>query len=219
MNSFQQIGVIALSGAILALSSCSTGGNSPSGFLTNFSQLDAGYGTDNAVAVYVNPKADLKKYDSIIIDPVTTVVAAPNVSPAVTNQLAAYLSSSMRSELSGKIKIVSTPSPTTLRIRAALSDVTEKPNSSVPVSAVHNDPKITLTGNVGSDAVASLIKNIAFEGEIVNSLTGERLGALCDNRSGVKREATASTPWSSVRNTVNQGAVKLCKRILAAQAR
>ena len=82
MKPIHRIGLIAIAGAALALSSCATGGRSPSGFLANFSQLDAGYGTTDAVSAYVKPGVDLKKYDSVMIDPVTTVVATPGNQPA-----------------------------------------------------------------------------------------------------------------------------------------
>ncbi len=96
MKPIHCIGVIAMAGVALAITSCATGGRSPSGFLANFSQLDAGYGTTDAVSAYVKPGVDLKKYDSFLIDPVTTVVATPGISPEVTDQLAAYLSDSLR---------------------------------------------------------------------------------------------------------------------------
>ena len=64
MNTITQLGLFA---AVLALASCATGGKSPSGFLSNYKQLDGGHGTTDAVSAYVKPGVDLKKYDSIII--------------------------------------------------------------------------------------------------------------------------------------------------------
>src|SRR5690606_34234416 len=95
MQNLTRTGLLVTAAAALAISSCSTGGRSPSGFLSNYSQLDGGQGTADAVSAYVKPGVDLKKYDSVIIDPVTTVVAAPGISPQVKDQLAAYLASSL----------------------------------------------------------------------------------------------------------------------------
>lgn len=219
MKPIHRISVIALAGAALAVSSCATGGRSPSGFLANFSQLDAGYGTTDAVSAYVKPGVDLKKYDSVVIDPVTTVVATPAINPQIPAQLAAYLSESLRSQVTGKMKIVATPGPTTLRVRVALTDVLEKPQGSAPVTTVHPNPQATLSGKLGSAAVAAFVSNISFEGEILDSVTGERLCALCDHRLGAKRAATAATSWAAVRSGTQQGAARLYQRFLAARAR
>lgn len=215
MNIITRLGMFATAGAALALSSCATGGKSPSGILSNFSQLDAGYGTENAVSSYVKPGADLKQYDSVIIDPVTTVVASPDVSPAVTDQLAAYLNESLRSQLAGELNVVSSPGPKTLRVRTGLTDVISADQAGKGVTAIHAAPRATLSGNLGSAAVASFVSNVAFEGEILDSATGERLVALVDHRLGSKRAATEKTSWAAVRSGVNQGVVKLRDRFKA----
>lgn len=212
MKSIQRIGVIALAGASLAISSCSTGGRSPSGFLGNYQQLNAGYGMADAVSAFVKPGVDLKQYHSVVIEPVTTVVSAPGISPEVSSQLAAYLGESLRSQSGGQLSIVGSPGPGTLRIRAALTDVIEGQKLGKPVKTVHTSPQATLTGTLGSAEVASFISNVSFEGEILDSVSGERLCALCDHRMGVKREASAATTWAAVRSGANQGAQRLWKR-------
>jgi hypothetical protein len=217
MKSIHRIAALALAGSAVLVSSCSTGGRSPSGFLANYQQLDAGYGTEDAVSSYVKPGADFKKYDSVFIHPVTTVVGAPGISAQVKDQLAAYLSEALKSQVAGGLKLTSTPGPTTLMVRTALTDVVEGRESGVPVTTVHASPRATLTGNLGSDAVAAFISNVSFEGEIVDSVTGERLSALVDHRLGSKREATASTSWAAVRSAANQGAARLWKRFATAR--
>jgi PBP1b-binding outer membrane lipoprotein LpoB len=209
MKSIPRIGSISLAGIALCLSSCATGGRSPSGFLTNYKQLDSGYGTADAVTTYRKPGVNYAKYDSVLIDPVTTVVSTPGISPEVKNQLAANLSDALRSQSGGKLKIVSTPGSSTLRIRTALTDVVENQKLGKPVKTVHTSPQATLTGALGSAIIAEFISDVSFEGEIQDSVTGERLGALVDHRLGSKREATATTTWASVRSATNQGAIRL----------
>lgn len=217
MKSAHRIGLIVTTGVSLMVSSCSTGGRSPSGFLSNYSQLDAGYGTENAVAAYVKPGVDLKKYDSVIIDPVTTVVAASGISAEVKDQLAAYLAGSLRSQVPSTLKVVSSPGPTTLRIRTALTDVIEGGKTAPAVTTVHSSPRATLSGKLGSDQLAAFISNVSFESEILDSVTGERLRALVDHRIGAKREATAATSWAAVSSAANQGAARLWQRFSAAR--
>jgi hypothetical protein len=217
MKSAHRIGLIVTAGVSLMVSSCSTGGRSPSGFLSNYAQLDAGYGTADAVAAYLKPGVDLKKYDSVIIDPVTTVVAAPGISSEVKDQLAAYLSGSLRSQAPATLKVVSSPGPTTLRVRTALTDVIEDSKSAPAVTTVHSAPRATLSGKLGSDQIANFISKVSFEGEILDSSTGERLSALSDHRIGAKREATAATSWSAVGSAANQGAARLWQRFSTAR--
>ncbi len=206
-----------MAGSALLVSSCSTGGRSPSGFLGNYKQLDAGYGTADAVSAYVKPGADFKQYDSVIIHPVSTVVAAPGISSAVREQLAAYLEDSLRSQAAAGLKVTDTPGPGTLMVRTALTDVVEGRETGTPTSTVHVRPRATLSGKLGSDTVAAFVSNVSFEGEIVDSVTGERLSALVDHRLGSKREATASTTWAAVRSAANQGAARLWKRFTTAR--
>lgn len=219
MHIIKRFGILATAGACLAVSSCSTGGRSPSGFLSDYAQLDGGQGTADAVSAYVKPGVDLKKYDSVIIDPVTTVVAAPGISPQVKDQLAAYLAGSVRSQIGGDLRITSVPGPATLRVRTALTDVVEGQTSGKPVTTVHSGASATLSGSLGSAEVASFISNVSFEGEILDSVTGERLSALADHRIGAKREATTSTTWAGVRSAINHAVTKLHDRFNAVRAR
>jgi hypothetical protein len=202
-------------GIALTLSSCSTGGRSPSGFLRNYQQLDAGYGTENAVSSYLKPGVDLKKYDSVIIDPVTTVVATPGISAEVKDQLAAYLGEALRSQAAGKLKVTGTPGPTTLRVRTALTDVVEGQKAGTPVTTVHASPTASLSGKLGSESLAAFISSVSFESEILDSSSGERLSALVDHRIGKKRPATPATTWAAVRSATNQGAARLWQRFSA----
>lgn len=219
MTTITRLGLLAAAGTALALSSCATGGKSPSGFLANYQQMDGGYGTADAVSAYVKPGADLKKYDSVIIDPVTTVVAAPGISAQVQNQLAAYLSTALRQGVTGELRIVSAPGPTTLRVRTALTDVIEGQKAGTPVTTVRTGAKATLTGNLGSAEVAAFVSNVSFEGEIVDSVSGERLVASIDHRMGKKREATATTSWAAIRSGVEQGVSRLNARFMALRGR
>jgi hypothetical protein len=217
MKPSQLIVSVIAAACTIALASCSTGGRSPSGFLSRYSQLNAGYGTADAVAVFVNPDADFRKYDSVMFDPVTTIVAAPGISAEVKDQLAAYLSEGLRAQTASGMRVVGSPGPTTIRVRTALTDVIEGQRSGKPVTTTHANPRATLSGRLGSEGIAAFISSVGFEGEILDSVTGERLSALSDHRIGVKREATPATTWAGVRSATNQGAAKLWARFTAAR--
>lgn len=214
MKLITRLGFLATAGAALAICSCSTGGKSPSGFLSNYKQMDGGYGTTDAVSAYVKPGADLKKYDSVIIDPVTTIVASPGIDSKVTDQLAAYVGDALRAQVGKELKLASVPGPTTLRFRTALTDVIEGQPHGTPVTVVHTGAHASLTGQLGSAEIAAFVSKVSFEGEIVDSVTGERLMANIDHRIGAKREATTTTSWASVRSAANQGAARLNERFV-----
>jgi hypothetical protein len=217
MKTVRFTGSALLAALSLLIASCTPGGRSPSGFLTNYRQLDAGYGTADTMASYVKPGVDLKKYDSVIIDPVTTVIATQGISPAVRDQLAAYLSEALRTQTISDMKVVTSPGPKTIRVRTALTDVIEGSRNGKPVTTVHSSPRATLTGKLGSDSLASFISSVNFEGEILDSVTGERISALSDHRIGAKREATATTSWAAVRSATNLGGAKLWQRFATAR--
>ena len=210
------ISCAAVAAAWVALSSFAQ--RSPSGFLSHFDQLNAGYGTTDAVAAYRDPAVDLKSYHAILIDPVTTVVAEPGIDPLVAEQLAANVQQAFASKLQGRITLASAPGPGVLRLRAALTDVISgQPVAGKPVVVRHGSPKTTYTGDIGDAKTASFISRVSFEGELVDSVSGRRVSALVDHRLGAKREATAATSWAAVRSGASIGAGKLCDRFFQAR--
>jgi hypothetical protein len=209
MNPITHITHALAAACTLALVSCTSGGLSPSGFLRNYTQLDSGHGTADAAAAFVKPGVDFNKYDSVMIDPVATIVASPAVAPAVKEQLAAYLAEAFRTQALANMTVVASPGPSTLRLRAALTDVIGGQQTGRPITTVHTNPQTTLTGRLGSQEIASFISNVRFESEILDSTGGERLTALIDHRIGVKREAKPETTWAAVRSANQQGAARL----------
>ncbi len=218
MRIITRLGFLVTAGTALALASCSTGGRSPSGFLANPGQL-ASHGNEDGITSYVKNEVDLRQYSSVVIDPVTTVVGAPGINPQVADQLAAYLTASLRSQLGSSLNVTSTRGPGTLRIRAALTDMVEGHSGGRPVTTVHTGPQVTLDGTLGSQEVADFISHVAFEGEILDSVSGERLAAFSDHRIGAKREATPATTWLGVRSAINQAAVKFSGHLASARDR
>lgn len=212
-------GLCAIALLAIAAPSCSTGPRSPSGFLSNYTQLDSGYGTGDALSAYLKPGIDLKQYDSVLIDPVTTIISTPGIGPDVRDQLAANLSEALHQELAGSLKIVGIPGKTTLRVRTALTDVIEGQNFGPSTKVIHTSPQASLTGKLGSDEIAAFISNVSFEGEILDSTSNERLAALSDHRLGAKREASANTSWAAVRSATRQGAKRLHDRFIASGGR
>ncbi|MHC4923544.1 MAG: DUF3313 domain-containing protein [Planctomycetota bacterium] len=198
--------------SVLLTGACSSPDTSPSGFLSNFSQLGGGYDTANSVAGYLSPGADMSRFDSILFDPVVTIIDAEAVDSAVAEQLAAYMHESLRAEFGKKFKLVDTPGATTARVRTALTDIIAGQPATKPVTLAFPQPSGRLSGNLATQNVADFVANVSFEGEVLDSSTGERLVAVSDQRFGVKREATPDTTWETVREMVQEGAVNLRRR-------
>ena len=218
MSKLTLTGLFAAAGLALLATSCGVGGSSPSGFLADYGQLGSGYDPAGGVAAYAKPGADFKDYDTIIFDPVTTIVDAEKVDPQVAEQLAAYLQRSLSAELGMELRLVGEPGPRTLRVRTALTDIVSGVPATSPVTTVHPKPKAVLSGTLGAEA-AAFVASVSFEGEIVESMTGERLTALTDQRIGAKREASAKDDWTYVRSMVEVGSKSLADRLKVAQAR
>jgi len=208
------LGFLGAFGGAVFLSSCASSTKSPSGFLSNYQQLGSGYQTADAVAGYIDPKIDPAKYDSIIIDPVTSILAhSQDVNSAAVEQMAAYLQESLRSELGKKLRIVNTPGPTTARLRVAMTDMVEGAAAGTPATKVFQNPKARLRGAIGSKQTADFISKVSLEGEIVDSVTGRRLLASSDQRFGVKREVTPSTDWRAVKTMIDKAAANFRERL------
>lgn len=191
----------------------SCGVKSPSGFLSDFDQLDAGYGTTDAMASYVAGDVDLRTYHAMIIDPVTTVIADPEISPEVAEQLAAYTQEALRTEFGRLIPLTEKPGTGVLRLRAGLSDVISGTQiQGKPFVSRHASPVVRDSGKIGDATVAAFVSKVSFEGELIDSTSGRRIAALVDHRMGNKRDATAETSWAAIRSGAGMGAKKLAAR-------
>ena len=60
------------------LASCASRNSSASGFLSNYAQLGSDPTSFEAAAVYLDPGADFKKYDSIMVEEVAIRIRATN---------------------------------------------------------------------------------------------------------------------------------------------
>ena len=130
--------------AFLALAACSAQTTrqapsvKPSGFLGDYSRLKPG-GPGRALLVYRAPDANFAAYDQVLLDPVT-VWRAPGASDTVSREdlqrLADLLQGTLASRLRTYYVMVRSPGPTTLRIRAALTEATPSSTTMDVISQV-----------------------------------------------------------------------------------
>lgn len=173
-----------------------------SGFLRDYSKLEPRPNFE-AHEVYVNPKAVWVKYDSIQLDSVT--LWANEDSGRLTDEekqmLTDTLYSALHEQLGREFFLVEQAGPTTIRLRAAL---TEEKGANVPARTISTIlPQALLLGwAVGVSAdTAVTVGSATIEVELLDSVTGTRLAAAVDNRAGTKDITSGRTfsKWGDVK--------------------
>lgn len=208
---------------VVALSACSvtqqdkpeSGSSVPtSGFLGDYSQLRPGT-KDQALLVYFNPNANWSQYTAVIIDPVT-IGFAPERKVSEQDQitLANYYRQQLEKNLSQTFAIVNQPGPNVMRLRVALTDATTATPVLRTISVVVPQARI-LNGvkDLASGSYA-FVGSARSEGEVLDSVTGVRLAAAVDQRSGGLSIKNADVwQWGDAENAMDYWAQRTAQRL------
>ncbi len=191
-----------------------------SGFLDNYAQLKEGE-DGQAVLRYVRPGVNWASYNKIIIDPVM-VYAGPKSDLASANQeqrqaLASYFMATLKENLSQDFKLVNSPGPGVLRVRAAITDADSSMvmlntvTTILPIGLAVSTLKRVVTG---SD---SFVGDAQAEMEILNSTDGVRLAAAVDKRIGTKAIRSKFGSWNDAKEAFDFWAERLRTRLAEAR--
>jgi len=159
---------------------------------------------DIAQLLYINPKADWKKYDKVMVDPVT-IWRVPGSKMAdipedQLQQVGAFFHDTLTAELAKEFTIVTTPQPGTLRIRAALTEATK---SQVALNMITTVVPIGLAVSFAKDLATgtpSFVGKAAAEMELTDATTGELIAAGVAARVGEKTIASSKlSSWGDVK--------------------
>jgi len=184
-KAIQFIAVAAI-GAAVAVSASAADGES-SGFLGDYSKLakekDA---TGEEVLRYVNPSLKPGAYQKVLIDAVQFYPApqpSPQVDEHTLNDIRNYMDKSLRDKLGSKLALASEPGPGVVRMRPAITAVSSKHQGLKPY-------EILPVGFIISRGIVGKAKEatIQLEIEAVDSMSGERLGAVVRKGVGAKLE-------------------------------
>ena len=187
-------------GLMLIQCGCGSGGAAKTGFLTDYSRLQ----TESSTSLqYMNERA-LAKYSSFIVDPVQVHFHSGSKSKdKLTQQEITDLTSYMHARLlealrgAGK-KVAYRPAPGVARLRVALTDITK-------TSALNIMPQASLVGvGVGGASV---------ETEIVDSMTGEQIGAIVESQKGSKIPFTNLGEWTTAEKIMDNWANRVKERL------
>jgi len=203
------LGIVSIGLAALAVLGCATTEQVPdvrmSGFLGDYSQLHRGK-SGQAEFTYRNPNADFSKYQKVILDPVQ--LWAAEGSPSTLNSLSRedqqllvnYLYVALNDALQRDYVIVSQPGPDVMRIRCAITEaradnpVKDILSTVTPAGLGISYAKRFITGTHSGVGVVSV------EGEALDSVTGQCLGAVVDRRAGTKFPLGKPTRWGDVQD-------------------
>ena len=161
----------------------------PSGFLGDYSQFKEGQDAESLL-VYINPKADFKSYNKIVLDPVR-IYASKDSSLAKLpkedlQRLVNYLDATLREHLKGDYTFVTTAGPGVMQLRMA---ITEAKGSKVfldtfstlmPIGLALSEVKNLATGS------HTAVGSVGVECEALDSVSNTRLFAAVDARVGRK---------------------------------
>ena len=190
---------------IVALAACAPsrqprGEVAESGFLRDYSQLKPGK-EGQCKLLYINPNVNWASYTAMHFESVTLWPGKDgglaNLSPEDQQMLADRLYKAVYEALSKDIKMVNGPGPGVMRGRIALTEA--KPTNVVLNAVATVVPQIrTLTTITGLAANTALtVGSGTIEGDVTDSLTGQRLAACVDERVG-QRSVQAFGTWSQV---------------------
>ncbi len=158
------IGLAVLGSSMLG--GCATQQSTQSGFIGDYANLttvsaEAGLGEGRIKAQRPEPHI-LARYDRVILEPI--FVKASQLDADQVKAITSTLSQALFSELGKQWTLTDRPGPTALRLRVAVTDVTQ---ASVPLNVLTT----ALVGPMSNGGAAG-------EAEVLDSQSGQRLAAL-----------------------------------------
>lgn len=182
---------------VTTLIGCGPKAQDRSGFLSDYTKLQK----DSKSSLRYLDKAVLKKYPKFIIDPIETHITKDDhkLTPEQVKDLESYMYDSMvKAVLASDKKVAYVPAEGVARLRIALTDI----DRSHEVSML---PQATLLGaGLGGASV---------EAEIVDSMTGQQIGALVQSKKGSQIPFTSLGNWTAAKQVINTWAKTLQKRL------
>ena len=195
----------------------------PSGFLEDYSQLKPGE-HGQAALIYRNPNTDFRQYDKFMIDDVAIWYSEEeslrDIPEEDLKQLALLLKVRVIEALKNeRFTRVKEPGPGVMRIRAAITDAKKsKPVLDIVTTVV---PKSRVVSSVKRLAFGthSFVGRAGIEGEVLDSQTGEQLGAMVDRRGGGKTLQGSLNSWDDVEQAFKFWADRLAYRLCMAKGK
>lgn len=203
----------------------------PAGFLSDYSKLKP-KGGDSEAYSYVDPSADMGKYNKLMVDRIKIYLKedAPSkqIDPTELKELADYFHQAIIKAVEPAYPVVTEPGPDVLRMRIAITDlVPNAPEASVvtlvvPFVWVGEAGAGVAQGKAGS---TPFLGEAAVEAEALDSKSSKQLAAYIEDRVGKKYNWThgvgtavkdylkAYSTWAYTRQAMDHWAQTLRKAL------
>jgi hypothetical protein len=207
---------IALSAGCAATKSGKAEDIKYSGYLSSYSGLTATDDSDFAAFRYIKPGVDLSTYTGVLIDKPEAHMSQEmllSIGPEDTAYLLGAFDQALKDSLGAKFNLVEAPGPGVLRIRSCLTDADSAIGALTPFSRLLPVGVVLSTGKKLVTGTAINAGKATAEMEILDSESGEQLGAAVDRRVGTGVARNMLTDWGDVKSAFDVWAERTTKRL------
>jgi hypothetical protein len=184
-----------------------------SGFLGSYSDMREG-GKDEARYVYIDRKANFTQYTKVKIAPVTLWrmddSELNDLDEAELKELSDYLHTSIYNALKKDYEIVDHNGPDVMLVRVALTEAVGAKRGLNTVSTIIPIGLVASAGKKLATGTHAFVGKASIEVEVLDSNTGERLGAAVDERAGAKG---VEAKWTQVQKAFDFWSEKMRDRL------
>lgn len=174
-----------------------------------------------AAMVYLNPNANWKQYNKVLLEPVQFWAGSDTaVSPADQQMLSAYFYNKLKEDLEKHYTLVDQGGPGVLEVQVAMVSASGATPGLRSVSVVI--PQLRVINAVQSLATGSyaFVGSAEAEAKILDSSNGELLAGAIDKRAGgLALKSAAQWKWGDAENAMDYWADKITNRLLELQGR
>ena len=169
--------------------------------------------------VYRNDEADMSVYRRVQLAPVVAHASEDSeLAELGDDELQAlldYFDAALRSEIGAVVELADGPAPDVARLEVALTDakgagrLRNLTSTVMPYGRAISAVKSLTTGT------HSAVGRAQMEFQVVDSSTGERLGAGVDARVGTKSVRDALSRWSDTKDAIDLWSSRIAQRLSA----
>jgi hypothetical protein len=174
-------------------------------------------GKDQASLRYISPSVQWNRYNKVMIDPVTFWGGeSTSVSSADQQMLVNYFSQQIKEQLGKKFEVVDQPGPGVMKLSVAMTDA----ETATPVlrSISMIIPQAHMLANLKYLATGTFpfVGGAQVEAKLVDSVSGDLLGAFADKRIGGGMATTGfQWQWGDAENAIDEWCEKTAERLSA----
>jgi hypothetical protein len=198
MNNALKIVVVVMIGFALTMATGCAKKLKKTGFLSDYSNLLP----DDGSLRYIDMKR-LGTYDRFMVEPVVVqFYGTPQGSrpdPETRRELANYMHNAIVKAIRDRYTVDWQPGPGVAILRVALTDI----DKSTPAMNVLPQTKMTGLGIGGA----------SMEGELLDSQTGEQIGAVIQNQKGKRISLSGLKKWGDAKAVMDDWAKRFRKRL------